>query len=53
LQIRQFEKDGQKREKAEVIANTVRFLDRAPDGDSGNRATGGPASFDDGEDVPF
>jgi single-strand DNA-binding protein len=53
LQIRQYEKDGQKREKAEVVGNTVRFLDRAPDGESGNRTTGGPASFDGEEDVPF
>ena len=29
LQIRQYEKDGQKREAAEVVANTVRFLDHA------------------------
>lgn len=28
LQIRQYEKDGQKREATEVVANTVRFLDK-------------------------
>jgi single-strand DNA-binding protein len=33
LQVRQYEtQEGQKREKAEVVANTVRFLDKAPDG---------------------
>jgi single-strand DNA-binding protein len=28
LQIRQYEKDGQKREATEVVANAVRFLER-------------------------
>ncbi len=36
LQIRQYEtNDGQKREKAEVVANTVRFLDKADGGNGG------------------
>jgi single-strand DNA-binding protein len=34
LQIRQFEHEGQKREKAEVVANTVRFLDKADGGNN-------------------
>lgn len=32
LQIRQYEKDGMRREAAEVVANNVRFLDRPREG---------------------
>ncbi len=32
LQIRQYEKDGQRREIAEIAANSVRFLDRPREG---------------------
>ncbi len=32
LQIRQYEKDGQKREATEIVANAVRFLDRPREG---------------------
>ncbi|MGE5527810.1 MAG: single-stranded DNA-binding protein [Patescibacteria group bacterium] len=31
LQIRQYEKDGQRRDATEVVANAVRFLDRPRD----------------------
>lgn len=47
LQIRQFEHEGQKREKAEVVANIVKFLDRSGD----NPDTIGVDVTDD--DVPF
>lgn len=29
LQIREYEKDGQRRERAEIVANQLRFLDRS------------------------
>jgi len=32
LQIRQYEKDGQKREATEIVANAVRFLDKPREG---------------------
>ena len=36
LQIRAYEaQDGQRRKSAEVIAQTVRFLDRPPEGKGG------------------
>lgn len=42
LQIRQYEtQEGQRREKAEVVANTVRFLDRGQD--AGVTGTAGAA----------
>jgi single-strand DNA-binding protein len=51
---RNYEKDGKRHTAYEVVANRVDFLDRAPDGDSGNRTTGGPAGggFSD-DDPPF
>jgi len=66
LQIRQYtNQEGQKREKAEVVASTVRFLDSARDHAGGER-TGGNApvprremgmgselTLGDDEDVPF
>jgi single-strand DNA-binding protein len=69
LQIRQYEnQEGQKRERAEVVANQVRFLDRANE-TGGERPSGGPAiglpkkevaggmgpepNFSDDDDVPF
>lgn len=60
LQIRQYEtKEGQKREKAEVVASTVRFLDKGnSDGEhaSGAKPAAGLGSepkFTDDDDVPF
>lgn len=66
LQVRQYEtQDGQRREKAEVVANTVRFLDSGKDrgGErpvSNNGGTprrdvgmGSELTFDDDDDVPF
>lgn len=59
LQIRQFEtQEGQKREKAEIVANQVRFLDKGPDQSGGHvggesRSTGSEPSFRDDDDVPF
>jgi len=55
LQIRSYEtQEGQRREKAEVVATTVRFLDRGQDagmgggmgtgGGGGERMSGGPRS---------
>lgn len=64
LQIRQYEtQEGQRREKAEVVANTVRFLDSGRD-HGGDRPTGGSSpkresgmgselTFNDDDDVPF
>lgn len=41
LQIRQYEtQEGQKREKAEVVASTVRFLDRGNDMGGGGERSG-------------
>jgi single-strand DNA-binding protein len=59
LQIRQFEtQDGQRREKAEIVANTVRFLDRGPDAAGGNgrgrdAGLGQESPVGDDDDVPF
>ncbi|BAD42301.1 single-stranded DNA-binding protein [Symbiobacterium thermophilum] len=63
LQIRQYTtQDGQKREKAEVVATTVRFLDSARDHSGGGGGFSGPRREDgmgseltlgDDEDVPF
>lgn len=66
LQIRSYEtQEGQRREKAEVVASTVRFLDRGQDAGPGGmseRPTGGPRketgmgsepNFNDDDDVPF
>lgn len=54
LQIRNYTTDeGHKREKAEVVANTVRFLDRGQDsgGQKPTGNSGGEPNSDD--DVPF
>lgn len=64
LQIRQYEtQEGQKREKAEVVANTVRFLDRGQDSPGGDKPSNGARrgspgmgsepNFNDDDDVPF
>jgi len=65
LQIRQYTtQEGQKREKAEVVATTVRFLDSARDHAGGGGGGSAPAprreegmgselTFNDDEDVPF
>lgn len=64
LQIRQYQtQEGQRREKAEVVASQVRFLDSGRD--HGGERTGGGApprreaslgselTFNDDDDVPF
>ncbi len=53
LQIRNYEdKDGVKRQAAEVVAETVKFLDWPKDrGSQGNGTNDDP--FDDDDDVPF
>ncbi|HEY3363888.1 MAG TPA: single-stranded DNA-binding protein [Symbiobacteriaceae bacterium] len=60
LQIRQYEtREGQKREKAEVVASTVRFLDKGKDdgehasGPKTTPAGGSEPKFTDDDDVPF
>jgi single-strand DNA-binding protein len=65
LQIRTYEtQEGQRRARAEVVASTVRFLDRGQDAAGGlgglNQGTRGGApsmgsetSFHDDDDVPF
>lgn len=56
LQIRQYTtSDGQRREKAEVVASVVRFLDSAKDGarnGGGSQRMGEEVTTDD-ESVPF
>lgn len=61
LQIRTYEtQEGQKREKAEVVAMTVRYLDKAqdqtgPGAGGGDQRRPGPGhdAYDDDDDVPF
>lgn len=62
LQVRHYEKDGARREKAEVVANNVRFLDRGDQsagggGGSFSRSSSGgmgtEPAFSDDDDVPF
>lgn len=65
LQIRQYTtQEGQKRERAEVVATTVRFLDSARDHAGGERSGSAPVprrepgmgselTLGDDEDVPF
>lgn len=65
LQIRTYEtQEGQRREKAEVVANQVRFLDSGRDSGGGFERTGGgmprrdtgmgsELTFNDDDDVPF
>ena len=65
LQTREWEdKEGQKRQTTEVVAQTVQFLDRregAPRGSGGTGAPGGssepdsgpPPSSGGGDDIPF
>lgn len=50
LQIRQYEKDGMRREAAEVVANNVRFLDRPREG-AATVAGGAPVSAAAGDDL--
>jgi single-strand DNA-binding protein len=52
LQIRQFEKDGQHREKAEVVASQVRFLDRGDNVTPSTNSSGGGTQFDDDDPFP-
>ncbi len=57
LQIRSYQtQDGQKRYMTEVVANTVQFLDRAPEGSSGasrgaSDGFGNPGNSNDGNDL--
>lgn len=59
LQIRQYTtQEGQRREKAEVVATTVRFLDSARDHGGGpaprrDEGMGSELTLPDDEDVPF
>ncbi len=61
LQIRSYEtQDGQKRKVAEVVADGIRFLDRAKTGPAAEAAPAAPAAHEeaapgstDDEDVPF
>lgn len=54
LQIREYESQGQRRKIAEVVADTVQFLDR-PSGDRGRERNSLSDDYaDDGpDDVPF
>lgn len=65
LQIRHYDtQEGQRRERAEIVANTVRFLDSSRD-QGGERPAGGSPTprresgmgseltFNDDDDVPF
>lgn len=52
LQIRSYEKDGQKRWITEVIADRVKFLDSKAKSDSGAADLGEEIVFDD-SDLPF
>lgn len=54
LQIRSYEtQDGQKRKVAEVVADGIRFLDRAKAGVPESAPLDEPAQEVNGEDVPF
>ena len=51
LKFSTWESDGQKRNKLEVVANTVQFLGSRSDS-KGDSSTG-PAPMSDEDDVPF
>ena len=51
LQERQWESDGQKRRKTEIVANTVRFLGKKGEGESGGHSGPPPEELSDVE--PF
>jgi single-strand DNA-binding protein len=51
LQIRSYEKDGQKRKVAEVVAESVRFLDRGKGNVDAQGTVGGDVFPDDS--IPF
>ena len=56
LQIREYERQGQRRRVAEVVADTVQFLDRPKDEASSSGRGSRRQDDDDGfnpEDVPF
>jgi single-strand DNA-binding protein len=57
LQIRSYEQDGQKRTIAEVVAETVQFLDRAKGGQEKQQNPGfdqyGTEVNADDDDIPF
>jgi len=52
LQERQWESDGQKRRKTEIVANTVRFLGRKGEGGEGGGQSG-PAPDEVSDIEPF
>jgi single-strand DNA-binding protein len=52
LKFSTWESDGQKRNKLEVVANTVQFLGSAP-GSTGGTGGTGPTPPSDEDDVPF
>ena len=52
LKFSTWESDGQKRNKLEVVANTVQFLGSAP-GSAGGTGGTGPTPPSDEDDVPF
>lgn len=59
LQIRQYEKDGQKREATEIVANAIRFLDKPREGTANPERTTGHAGQTEDlgdlnlDDLPF
>lgn len=57
LQVREYEYEGQRRRQAEVVADTVQFLDWPSDGPSGGgmdrAASGGMVDDFNPDDVPF
>ncbi len=54
LQIRSYEtQDGQKRKVAEVVADGIRFLDRARTGGTESQTVDEPVPESPDEDVPF
>lgn len=54
LQIRSYDQDGQRRYIAEVVAETVKFLDRRKTNDQGqDRYEGYQGTVVDDEDIPF
>lgn len=54
LQIRSYTaQDGNKRKVAEVVADSVRFLDRPKDGSSAEMVSGGESDVPLPDDLPF
>lgn len=57
LQIREYEHEGQRRRATEIIAETVRFLDRPKEQDGSGRSGGAPdddwSDWGPDDEVPF